>query len=286
MIMKQITKLLAAFVAFGMLFSCEPVEDRQDLPAITLSAADINIQVTQNTTNLNEVTMVNLTEQNVIPYWSYTNAAGDDLGHSNQHSNTVTFPFAGTYTIQFVAYTRGGAVYAEPVTVTIAENNEDFFSDPAWAMLTNGVEGKKWKLDMVAPMGWCGLDYPWGGADNWNWFPAYAEASWCMENKDWGSMSFDLDGNYNVSVTQTALTGTAQTTKTGTFSYNIANHRLTFNGGPEMLFGGDYYPDCSNWVAVNVLELTDNSLRLAVIRDQSRTGEGVCQIMFKYVPVE
>lgn len=283
--MKQITKLLAAFVAFGMLFSCEPVEDRQDLPAITLAASDINISVTQNPSNPNEVTMTNLTED-VIPYWNYTNTAGDDLGHSNQHTNTVTFPFAGTYTVQFTAYTRGGAVAAAPVTVTIAENNEEYFSAPEWNMLTNGVDGKTWKLDMAAPIGWCGLDYPGPSGDNWNWFPDYAGNEWVMPNKDWGSMSFNLNGNYNVSVTQTALTTNDQTTKTGTFSYDIANHRLVFNGGPEMLFGGDYYPDASNWVSVNVIELTDSSLRLAVIRDQSRTGEGVCQIMFKYSPVE
>ncbi|MFL9843566.1 hypothetical protein [Flavobacterium rhizosphaerae] len=285
--MKQVTKMLAALSAFGMLFSCEPVEDRESLPSITLSPSEINISVTQNPSNLNEVTMTNLTDD-VIPYWSYTNAYGDDLGHSNQQSNTVVFPFAGTYTVQFTAYTRGGAVEAAPVTVTIDANNEEYFSDPAWDMLTNGVEGKTWELDMASPIGWCGLDYPWypTGADYWNWFPTYADASWAMENKDWGSMTFNLDGNYNVSVTQTALTTNNQVTKTGTFSYDIDNHKLTFNGGPEMLYGGDYYPDASNWVSVNVIELTDASLRLAVIRDQSRAGESVCQIMFHYKPVE
>ncbi|KOS08343.1 hypothetical protein AM493_12505 [Flavobacterium akiainvivens] len=283
--MKQLTKMLAAVMAIGMLFSCEPVEDRQDLPAINLRAADINISVIQNPANPNEVTMTNLTDD-IIPYWSYTNAAGDALGHSNQHTNTVTFPFAGTYTIQFTAYTRGGAVDAAPVTVTISENNEEYFADPAWAMLTNGVEGKKWKLNMASPVGWTGLDFPAASGDNWSWLPDYAGNEWVMTNKDWGSMTFDLDGNYNVSVTQTALTTNDQTTKTGTFSYDIANSRIVFNGGPEVLFGGDYYPDVSNWVSVKVAELTDDSMRLGVVRDQSRTGEGVCLIMFHYVAVE
>ncbi len=279
--------MLAAFVAFGMLFSCEPVEDTQELPAITLKATDINISVTQNPSNPNEVTMANLT-QGVIPYWSYTNAAGDELGHSNQQNNTVTFPFAGTYTVQFTAYTRGGAVAAAPVTVTISENNEAYFSNPAWGMLTNGTEGKTWVLDMASPIGWAGLDYPYNpsGADYWNWFPDYAGNEWVMPSKDWGSMTFNLNGNYNVSVTQTALATNEQTTKTGTFSYDIANHRLVFNGGVEMLYGGDYHPDVSNWVSVNVMELTETSLRMAVIRDQSRTGENVCQIQFHFKPAE
>lgn len=285
--MKQITKLLAAVMAFGILFSCEPVEDRESLPAKNLKASEINISVTQAPTNPNLVTMTNLTED-VIPYWSYSNANGDELGHSNLQSLDVTFPFAGTYTVQFTAYTRGGAVAADPVTVTIAENNEEYFSDPDWALLTNGVAGKKWVLDMSGPIGWAGLDYPWNttGADFWNWFPDYAGNEWVMPSKDWGSMTFNLNGNYNVSVTQTALSTNEQVTKSGSFTFDIANHRLVLNGGTEILYGGDYHPDVSNWTSVNVMELTDNSLRLAVIRDQSRTGEGVCQIMFHYKPAE
>lgn len=278
-----ILKTFVAFAALTMVFSCEPVENRENLPAITLKAADIDIAVTQDPSNPNKVTMTNLTDD-IIPYWSYVNSNGDELGHSNQQTNTVTFPFAGTYKVYFTAYTRGGAVAAEPVSVTINSNNADYFNDPKWNYLTNGTAGKKWVLDMDSPMGWCGLDYPAATGDNWNWFPDYASASWCMVNKDWGSMTFNLNGNYNVSVTQTAVADNTQTTKTGTFTFDMPNDKLIFNGGTEMLRGGDYYPDCSNWVSVHVLEVTENSLRLAVIRDQSRTGEGKCQIMFHYKP--
>jgi len=285
--MKQITKMLAAVAAFGMLFSCEPVENREELPAISLKAADLNISVTQDASNPNLVTMTNLTDD-VIPYWSYTDASGNELGHSNQNQVSTTFPFAGTYKVYFTAYTRGGGVAAEPVTVTISQNNEEYFSDPAWSLLTNGVSGKTWVLDMASPIGWAGLDYPHNtsGADYWNWFPDYAGNEWVMPMKDWGKMTFDLNGGYNVSVTQTALTTNDQITKTGSFSFDIASHRLVFNGGVEMLYGGDYYPDVSNWTSVNVMELTSTSLRMGVVRDQSRTGEGVCQIQFHFKPAE
>lgn len=279
--------MLAAVMAFGMLFSCEPVENRDELPAINLRAADINISVTQDAQNPNLVTMTNLTDD-VIPYWSYTDANGAELGHSNQNQTSATFPFAGTYKVYFTAYTRGGAVAAEPVTVTISQNNEDYFSDPEWGMLTNGVAGKTWVLDMASPVGWAGLDYPYNtaGADYWNWFPDYAGNEWVMTNKNWGTMTFDLDGGYNVVVKQTALATNDQVTKNGSFSFDIAAHRLVFNGGVEMLYGGDYYPDVSNWTTVKVMELTDTSLRMAVIRDQSRTGEGVCHIQFHFKPAE
>ncbi|MFP9114859.1 hypothetical protein ACLI1A_13065 [Flavobacterium sp. RHBU_3] len=283
--MKNMFKMIVALLAVGTIVSCDPVEDRDSLPAITLDASEINISVTIDPSDPNKVIMTNLTED-VIPYWNYTNAAGDDLGHSNLQTTSTVFPFAGTYTVYFTAYTRGGAVAAQPVNITIANNDEDYFSAAEWGYLTNGTEGKTWVLDMDSPIGWCGLDYPASSGDNWAWFPTYNDASWAMVNKDWGSMTFNLDGNYNVSISQTALATTDQTTKTGTFSLNLDTDRLIFNGGPEMLYGGDYYPDCSNWVNVHVLEITETSLRLAVVRDQSRTGEGQCQIMFHYKPAE
>lgn len=283
--MKSIIYTLAALIAMSFLFSCEAEEDRTDLPAITLKASQLDFTVTQNPTNKNEVTMTNLTK-GVIPYWSYKNANGDELGHSNLAQTTVTFPFAGTYTVYFTAYIKGGIVEAEPVTINVAENNEAYFSAPEWAMLTNGVAGKTWQLDMVDPIGWAGLDYPYNanGADFWNWFPDYAGNPWVMPSKDWGEMTFDLNGGYNASVKQTALASSSQTSKSGSYSFDIANHRIVFNGGVELLYGGDYHPDASNWTSVKVVELTATSLRLAVIRDQSRTGEGVCLIVFHFKP--
>jgi len=283
---KMITKMLVAALALG-LYSCESVEDRDDLPKITLAPSEIKISVTQDATNQNLVTMVNNTED-IIPYWSYSDAAGNDLGHSNQQTVTTTFPFAGVYTVNFTAYTRGGAVYAEPVKVTVTENNAEYFSAPEWNMLTNGETGKTWVLDMDSPIGWGGTEFPYGSQAStdtyWNWYPDYAGNPWVMPNKDWGVMRFDLDGNYNVSVTQTALATTDQATKTGTFTYDIANHKIVFNSGVEPLYGGDYHGDVSNWTTTEVVELTDTSLRLAVIRDQSRTGEGVAKIIFHYKP--
>ena len=107
----------------------------------------------------------------------------------------------------------------------------------------------------------------------------YAEINGC-------EMIFDLDGGYNVQVTQTALNSDDQTTSSGSFNYNIEDHTIGFNGGVELLFGGDYYGDVSNWTSVKVIEISENSLRLAVVRDQSRSGEEVAQIVFHYKPKE
>lgn len=283
--MKRILYILIAAITIGsFLFSCEPVEDRESLDAITLTPDNTKFSVTQNPANDHEVILKNQ-DPNVIPYWKYVDSKGNELGHSNKGDDKVVFPFGGTYKIYYTAYTRGGAVDAvAPVSVTVAENDETYFRDPRWAMLTNGSTGKTWVLDMDSPIGWGGLDFPGATGDNWNWYPDYASNSWVMPNKDWGEMRFDLAGGYNVTVKQTAQTTADQTTKTGLFAFDMVNNKMTFLNGAELLYGGDYYPDASNWASLKVIELTATSLRLSVLRDQSRTGEGKAQIIFHYKP--
>lgn len=281
--MKHINYILIAL--FGlMLTSCQ---DEYSFPDVELQGDQLNFMVTQADGNDNELILQSM-EPDYISYWSYTDANGSQIGTSNEDSLRVTLPFAGSYNVYYTAYTKGGAVEADPVSVEVSSNDEEYFSEEEWAMLTNGVEGKTWVLDMTSPVGWAGLDYPYNesGSDYWNWFPDYAGNEWVMENKDWGEMTFDLDGGYNVEVTQTAINSDSQTTSTGSFNYNIDNHTIRFNGGVDVLFGGDYYGDVSNWTSVNVVEISENSLRLAVVRDQSRTGEGVAQIVFHYRPKE
>ncbi|WP_264535458.1 hypothetical protein [Flavobacterium sp. N1736] len=283
--MKRILYILIAAITVGsLLFSCDPVEDRESLDAITLTPENTKFSVTQNPANDHEVILKNQ-DPNVIPYWKYVDSKGNELGHSNKNDDKVVFPFGGTYKIYYTAYTRGGSVDATaPVSVTVAKNDETYFSDPKWAMLTNGAAGKTWVLDMESPIGWGGLDFPGATGDNWNWYPDYASNSWVMPNKDWGEMRFDLSGGYNVTVKQTAQTTAEQATKAGLFAFDMVNNKMSFLNGAELLYGGDYYPDVSNWSTLKVIELTPTSLRLSVLRDQSRTGEGKAQIIFHYKP--
>lgn len=284
--MKRILYIAIAAITIGSgLFSCEPAEDRDSLPAVSLTPETIKFSVKQNAANENEVILKN-EDPSVIAYWRYVDASGNELGHSNKSDDQVVFPFAGKYTIYYTAYARGGSVDAAPVVINVSKNDETYFRDPKWTMLTNGVAGKTWVLDFIDPVGWAGLDFPENpkGKDYWNWFPDYASNSWVMPSKDWGEMHFDLNGNYNTTVKQTAITTDAQTSKTGTYSFDITNNKLAFNGGVELLYGGDYHGDVTTWNSVKVVELTATSLRLAVIRDKSRTGEGVALIVFHYKP--
>ncbi|MEH6659712.1 hypothetical protein [Leeuwenhoekiella marinoflava] len=263
--------------------SCESTDE--NLPSINLKASELNFTVTQNPEKDNEINL-KTEETSSIPYWSYFNENGDQVGYSNKVQLMVNMPFAGVYDFYYTAFTKGGAVEADLVQVTVSNNDEDYFSAEEWQLLTNGVAGKTWVLNMVNPLGYGGTDFPYNpdGSNYWNWYPDYAGNEWLMENKDWGEMTFDLDGAYNVEVTQTTLNSTSQTTKSGSFNYDIENHKINLNNGVELLFGGDFYPDISNWSSVEVIELSENAMRLAVLRDQSRTGEDNAKLIFHYKP--
>lgn len=278
--MKNIRIILLALLSIS-LFSCE---DDESLPEINLKPSELDYTVELMPDSQNTLILKN-NDEDVIPYWSYLDSEGSEIGHSNKDSLSVELPFAGNYVVKFAAYTRGGAVHAIPDTIHIASNDNEIFNDERWQLLTNGTEGKTWELDMANPIGWAGFDYPYNpDGDYWTWFPDYAGNEWVMENKDWGEMTFNLDGGYNVEVTQTALNSDEQTTTVGTFNYNLEEHNISFNGGVEPLYGGDYYPDVSNWSTAKVIEVTENSLRLGVTRDQARNGDDDALIVFHYKP--
>ncbi|MEN9907295.1 MAG: hypothetical protein RLZZ540_436 [Bacteroidota bacterium] len=285
--MKNIFLTVIAIIAVGSLFSCEPVEDRNSLPAMSLMSTDLNFTAVVNG---NTIQLKNLTPD-VIPYWSYVDSKGNELGHSNLNETSIPMPFAGTYAINFSAYTQGGSVTATK-TVTILKNDQTLFSDPRWAMLTNGIVGKTWVFNMVteSPFAFVGGGYINKTVEgDWAWYPgSINDVSWSgVENKNWGEVTFDLNGGYNVKVTQTSLTtGSAvKTTKSGTYNFSLTtgstNDRIILNGGIEMLHLNAYYNDVMSGFSfsnVRLIELTASSLRYAAIRN-----DGV-QVVMNLVP--
>jgi hypothetical protein len=200
-------------------------------------------------------------------------------------------PFAGTYTINFSAYTQGGSV-TDTKTVTILKNDQTLFSDPRWAMLTNGVAGKTWVFNMVteSPFAFVGGGYINKTVEgDWAWYPgSINDVSWSgIENKDWGEVTFDLNGGYNVKVKQTSLTtgSTVKTTQSGTYNFSLTNgstnDRIILNGGIEILHLNAYYNETLSGFSfsnVRLIELTASSLRYAAIRN-----DGV-QVVMNLIP--
>jgi hypothetical protein len=280
--MKNIFLKLIAIITLGILFSCEPIEDRFGLPDMTLESSELQYSAVVTGNNL---VLKNMTPD-VIPYWSYADAKGNELGHSNLNETTIAMPFAGTFSVTFTAFARGGSV-SSSVVVKVLQNDNSLFSDPRWAMLTNGVLGKTWKINMVAPIEFVGtnihspaMDAIYGsapGSGDWNWYPNFSDISWAgYEDKDWGEITFDLKGGYNVTVKQTSVvTGsTAQTVKTGTYSYSqtsdFTNDRIIFNGNLEMLHMNGSYSNSFTFSNVRLYELTATTLSYAAVRQDGQ----------------
>lgn len=273
--MKRILYISIAAITIGsFLFSCEPVEDRESLDAITLTPANTKFSVTQNPANDHEVILKN-EDPNVIPYWKYVDSKGNELGHSNKADDKIVLPFGGTYKIYYTAYTRGGSVDAAPVSVTVAENDEAYFSDVRWNLLTNGPAGKTWVLNMVQPLEFVDAAYINSTLSSPGWWPVLTDIPWAgLENKNWGEVTFDLNGGYNVSVTQTNpdAGSTQQTTKVGTFNFTLTNEsrkdNISFNGGTEMLHpnAASYFSSGFSFTSVKIVELTATTLSYIAIR--------------------
>lgn len=251
---------------------CSPKEKRESLPA-ALSKDDLKFSVTQQPNKDNVVYLKSFTT-NAIPYWNY------ESGSSTLVYDTVTFPFSGDYVIKYGASSGGGFVWGDSVKIKVTKTDLSTITDPQWAWLTNGQTGKTWVLDMASPIGWYGLDYGKGSGDDWSWAPDYASNTWVMPNQDYGSMTFDLNNGKNYKRILLDASGNA-TTCTGKFDLDIKNNTLKLIGC-ELLFGGDYYKNSSNWSTLKIIKMSETSMILAVLRDKPNPGDGVCYIGFQF----
>lgn len=278
--MKNIKTTVISFLMFGFAIlsaSCEPeTHSLGNLPDKSV----LNFEITQdlglkpggNVVNLKSLT------PGIIPYWSYSDSNGQELGHTNLGETSVSLPFAGTYIFKYTVFDKAGSVSASKA-VTVTENDTSLFSDPRWSMLTNGEAGKTWIINRVteSPLAFVGSGYinTVLGGDS-SWFPgSINDIPWSgIENKNFGEVTFDLNGGYNVKVVQTSeITGSLQqATAIGTFSFlltaNAVNDRIVFNGGLKMLHTNAYYTSLSSGFSfsnVRLIELTNTSLRYAMI---------------------
>lgn len=249
-------------------------KDKLSLPS-PIAKSDIKFAVTQQQGRDNIVYLQSLTP-GVISYWDY------ESGTSTLAEDTVIFPFSGDYKIKYDASSAGGFVYGDSVTIHITNTDLSFITDPSWEDLTGGQAGKTWVLDMARPIGWYGYDYLKhnGSGDDWSWHPDYAGNEWVMPNRDYGKMSFDLNNGKNYRRTYIDDNGNTVNC-TGKFDLDLANHVMKIIGC-EMLFGGNYHSQSTNWSNVTILDLSATSMTLGVKRDHPNPGDGPCWIGFTF----
>ncbi|OQP47755.1 hypothetical protein A4H97_30795 [Niastella yeongjuensis] len=255
--------------------SCSPSEKRAALPA-KLSTDDLKFSVTQQPNKDNIVYLSSFTA-NAIPSWTF------EGGNSTLVNDTVIFPFSGEYYIKYGASSGGGFVMGDSVKIKVSLTDLSTIKEQEWGWLTNGQSGKTWELDTLAPIGWYGLDYGKTSGQNWVYHPDYASATWTMPIYNYGSMTFDLDNGKNFKRISLDKTGSVASTCSCKFNLDLKNGQLKL-AGCDMLFGGDYFSQSTNWSTLKIIEMKENSMILAVVRDRPKPPDGVCYIGFKFRP--
>lgn len=209
--------LIGAMLVF---VACEPIEKRNTLaPAISEGelSSKVNISVSGN-----DVTCT-IDSKNIV-YWQTS---------SGKQANTKTaefyFPLAGQYEISCSLF-GGDEKVSLTETITIVNNDPEYYSDPMWELLTNNADGKTWVWADDSP-----------NAPTWGIGP-YLVASrgewWGQNFPDLGNdqgaalddeIYFDLNKAHNFSVT---MNGSGRPgSGSGSFDMQL--------GGENVVLGGD-----------------------------------------------
>jgi hypothetical protein len=255
---KFITSIIVVCVLITTFSGCRPETIELGSP---LDKSALKFTVTPSTANANDIVLKSLTP-NATPYWV------SPSGNSIKLTDTINIPFPGTYTIKYAVQSRGGLVYAEPVTVTIASIDAKTVSDPMWVNLTGGLgKSKTWRLDVDAtgkskyfngPVYFAGENMSWEWQAGWD--------SWIVEKGDYGTMTFDLIGSPNFQSNNLmfpALSGT------GKFMIDTKAKTLSTIGA-EVLHdkGTGQGSQVSNWTKdLRIKSLTDSKLQLVAVRN-------------------
>ncbi len=244
----------------------------------------------------NTVILINNTPE-TVPVWDY------GTGKSNRAIDTVRFAFAGDYTIKFSAVTAGGVVDAEPITITVDEDNFNYINHPIWNMLSGGQgNSKKWYLDLNAegvskyfagPMYFYGTDNGWleggdegcYGDDCWSWAPDWASNTWIMDAADYGYMEFNLQGGPFVTVDHLTLPDLG--VQNGTYNLDLNNYKLSMSNA-QMIHNVGYDTCSSNWGNLTIFSITEDAMQLGVIREAigSCSSEGPAMIVYNFISQE
>ncbi|MEJ8843657.1 hypothetical protein WG954_14800 [Lacibacter sp. H375] len=240
-----------------LLSGCRP-EKIELGPALDKTALKFTVSPSAN--NPNDIVLKSLTP-NATPYWV------SPSGNSIRITDTVNIPFPGTYTIKYAVQSRGGLVYADPVTITINSIDQNTVSQPMWVALTGGLgKSKTWVLDLDAAAKSKYFDGPfYFGGTGWEWAPKFSDIPWAgVSAGDYGTMTFDLMGNANFSSDNKMF---PDLSGTGTFMlYTNTNELQTI--GAQVLHDKAQGGQVANWNAKMLIKtLTDSTMQLIAKKD-------------------
>lgn len=244
------------------IFACDPIEDRDAMPS-PIDKSELDFSITQNPDRPNELYLRSNTE-GAIAFWDY------EVGVSNNPNVDVLIPFEGDFWVKYYAYS-GGVPTVDSVQVSLPQD-EEYFNDPVWDLLTNGVEGKTWVWATGNPIGpLMGI----GPLDINNWNPFGGFEWWNTTDVEEGKFTLDLDKGFNY----TKITPDA--TQKGKFSVYEENGvtYIKFQGPKMLNQEGDNTQSLygiskinENELVLNQLYLSDNSQRTYYFKKEGFDG--------------
>jgi hypothetical protein len=245
--MKNLMHYFIMIFLMAIAISCDTMEDRDTL-GDPISPSSLEFSVTQDTDKPN-ILYLNSSTPGVIPFWDYV------TGVSNKANDEVLIPFEGEYWIKYYAYSGGGPT-VDSATVTL-EQDEEYFSDPRWNLLTDGATGKTWVWARDNPKGKVvGI----GSYDAANWDP-FKGFEWWSSNADGdielGEFTLDLNKGFNF-LKDSQRTGVSK----GLFKFEPETGYIQFQGTKMLSQEGD-----NTQSSYRIAKLTEDEFIICQIYD-------------------
>lgn len=281
--------MATALVLMGFT-ACQP--DGYDLGDKDVTSADLvegkAFTITHDDSNPNIIYLKSLMADRYQVSWI------TPQGRSLDKEVELDMPFPGTYEVTFGVETRGGVVYSEPVTFTVADFYAGFVDNELYTLLTGGVGKSKTWIPDTGIYGLAAGDVSYGDPatpaelNNFtaNWDPS-GNTQDATGNFAKSTMTFDLIDGAHIKTTTVAPDGTA-TDDEGTFLIDVATAQLNLTDC-QMLHSPNWnhMEDDGGWRNnIRIVALSENQLRLCVLRNPQTSGEGEWWLCFNFVSKE
>lgn len=285
---KHIFSLAAVAAMLWGVEACSP--DSYDMGPEDVSKADLTegraFSISHDESNPNIVRLKSLMDSRYQVSWI------EPQGRSQEPEVELHIPFPGTYSVLFGVETRGGVVYGDTAHFTIDRFYAGFVDNELYTNLTGGVGKQKTWIPDNGNYGLASGDISYGDpsvtnaefnnfTSNWDPGANHQDGTGTFAKSSW---TFDLIDGAHVQSTTYAPDGSSTTT-TGTYLLDTDNHRLNLTD-VQLLHSPNWNnrTDATGWASdIHIVTLTENQLRLAVLRNPETSGEGKWWLVFNFV---
>lgn len=279
---------LAAAVAISAMTACSP--DSFEMGGKDVTASELTegnaFSITHDSNNHNIVYLKSLMDSRYQVSWI------EPQGRSQSPEVTLQIPFPGTYDVLFGVQTRGGVVYGDTAHFTVNSFYSGFVDNVLYTNLTGGVGKSKTWIPDNGNYGLASGDISYGD-------PALTNAEYNNFTSNWdpganhqdgtgtfakSSLTFDLIDGAHAYTTTYSPDGSAKDAK-GSYLIDTDNYRLNLTD-VQLLHSPnwDNIQDATGWAKdIHIVTLTDNQLRLGILRNPDTSGQGKWWIVFNFV---